>query len=464
MVTRYGKLQEEVEYSHEQIARQAAISHLQLEEIERLKEMVGRANNDRELEMQVEEYKAQLAEKNEQINKYLKALNSPKEDYGDKFVEAEQARLKAEEMYNEMGSKDKYLETLKEQLNQAHQEIEELKHKLCSEATSLLEIDHLRSDNARLINLLKGTKEYKNFAEYSEDSKGVVNIQVKYKGCARRCMSDMNQDKFEQWVPIEAFRIAQELKTTPLTDDIIDKVLVELNRIWREREKRQVERIKGKYALELANLRRQMAMRVPFTEVQANKHIAKLKSDIKALQRDAKLTSKIPTKERQKIEVVDEALKMAGSLQRQNADFSERNTALMRRVQELEQVITGEEYEKQKFMEGAAWISEKIMQEIDRYGDLINSLIREYNARTEEKDINGEIDILFVSTTQAWLLESIDQSFEKLNEKIKAMSDSTKYHSETAGEKVKSITHSIKPKKKTRIKELGNKILEEATL
>lgn len=461
LVARYEKLQEEIEYSHEQIARQAAISHSQLEEIERLKEAIAQSHNNHEVDAQIEEYKAQLEAKDEEIRKYVRVLNSPKEDREDKFVEEEQARFRMEEVYNQMEFKDKLVESLQDQLANARKDIDNFKRKQYSEATSLLEIEHLRSDNARLVNLLRGTKEYKDFAEYIEDSNGTVNVPAKRKGCARRCASEQNQDKFEHWVPVEAFRIAQDLKATPLTDDIVNKVLAELNRIWRERERKQVERVKGRYGVELANLRRQMAMRVPFTEVQANKHIAKLRAEIKALQRDAKLAAKVPTKERQKIEVVDEALKMAGSLQRQNADFSERNAALVRRVQELEQVMAGGEYEKHKFMEGAAWISEKIAQELDTYGEQVNSLIAEYNARTEDKDLHGEIDALFVSTTQAWLLESIDQSYEKLSEKIKGISDSAKYHSETVSGKVKAATRSIKGKKSL-AKELGNKLLEEA--
>ena len=450
LVSRYEKLQEEIQHSHEQIARQATISHSQVDEIERLKQTIKNHSGDNELKRQIEEYKFQLAEKDEIIEKYMNVINSQQEDSEGKFVNSEQAKIRIEEVNNEIVGKDRNLESLQNRLKEAYQVIEEMKRKLRSEATSMLENDHLRADNARLVNLLKGTKEYYNFAEYIEDSNGVINVPIKYKNCPKHCGSIMNRDQYEDWVPSEAFKIAQGLKVTPLTDEIINKVLLELNKVWREREKRQVDRLKAKYSLEMSDLKRQLAMRVPFIEVQANKHIAKLRAEIRTLQRDAKIASKLPTKERQKIGVVDEALKMAGSLQRQNADFSERNATLLKRVKELELLVTGEDYEKQKFMEGGSWISQRIIEELDKYGEQLNDLINEYNKRTEEKDVNGEIDALFVSTTQAWLLESIDQAFQKLSEKIKAINESTKYHSATSGEKVRSITETIRSKGKSK--------------
>jgi len=36
-----------------------------------------------------------------------------------------------------------------------------------SEGTAMLELDHLRKDNQRLIKLLASTKEYQNFGEFA---------------------------------------------------------------------------------------------------------------------------------------------------------------------------------------------------------------------------------------------------------------------------------------------------------
>ena len=76
-----------------------------------------------------------------------------------------------------------------------------------------------------------------------------------------------------------------------------------------------------------------------------------------------------------------------------------------------------EEFERSKFMEGAAWIgriiyyniyyillAQKMTTECDKYGRRVDELINEYNIRTRQKDLTGEIDAIFVSRTQAWLL------------------------------------------------------------
>jgi hypothetical protein len=56
---------------------------------------------------------------------------------------------------------------------------------------------------------------------------------------------------------------------------------MQLNKIWREREKRVIEKAKLKCESEVMNLRRQMTMKTGFDEFTAQKMIAKLKKDLK---------------------------------------------------------------------------------------------------------------------------------------------------------------------------------------
>eukprot|EP01022_Parablepharisma_sp_SALTPOND_P018457 TRINITY_DN3014_c0_g1_i1.p1 TRINITY_DN3014_c0_g1~~TRINITY_DN3014_c0_g1_i1.p1 ORF type:complete len:595 (+),score=92.45 TRINITY_DN3014_c0_g1_i1:2346-4130(+) len=461
LVERYEQLQDEVHHSHEQIARQASLSHSQLEEIERLKRELEKYRQNNEATERLRVYQDIISEKEEEIERLRERLDVIHEQE----VEKEQAQIKLESLGGELSRKDQVMDTLKAELDEANKKVEELKYKLKSEGAIMLEIEHLKADNAKLVSLLKGTKEYKKFAEYIEDSNGAVRIPTRSKTPGKKRGTEVKRESFEEWVPAEAFKVAQGFKSgSPLTDDIISKLLLDLNRIWREREKRQLDRLKTKYTSELADLRRQAAMRIPFDEVQANKHISRLKSDIRNFHKETKGAAKTAAKEKQKIEVLDETLKVIGNLQRQNAELTEKNTTLLERVQELEQALTGEEYEKQKFMEGAAWMALKLHSEVERYGGQLNELINEYNKRTEEKDLKGEIDALFVSTTQAWLLESVDYAYEKLSTKIKSAASSARYHSEMAGEKFKSVTETVKGDVKSKgsyMDELEERIFEE---
>jgi len=469
LIVKYEQLQDEVQHSHEQIARQASQSHDQLEEIEKLKHEVDneRIKYDSTTTDRLQIYQNELREKNAEIEELRQRLKSSENIDESKLVEAEQNKIQFSSLTTQLSEKEAELQETKNELQNALKQIQDLTLRIKSEGATLLEIEHLRDDNAKLVSLLKRTKEYKEFAEYVEDSSGAIRVPTRSKTPGRRkTYSDYKKDPLDDWVPIEAFRLGQSfrmLNNGPLTDEIINKLLTDLNRIWRERERKQIDRIKTKLTSENADLKRQLAMRVPFDEVQANKHIARLKADIRTIQKDTKSSKTIPTTIfPPKLEVVDETLKMAGSLQRQNAELTEKCEKLQSKVADLENLLKSEEYEKHKFMEGAAWMASRIQKEVSKYGDTLNELIREYNKRTEEKDLRGEIDALFVSSTQAWLLESVDCAFEQLSGKIKNAVNSSKSQSETVGEKLLGLESSIKKgePKTTYRDELDERIFE----
>ena len=66
------------------------------------------------------------------------------------------------------------VEKLEKELADVKQELAETKMTRKSEGQALLEIEHLRADNDRLIKLLKKTKDYKKFANFAEDNQGSV--------------------------------------------------------------------------------------------------------------------------------------------------------------------------------------------------------------------------------------------------------------------------------------------------
>ena len=180
-------------------------------------------------------------------------------------------------------------------------------------------------------------------------------------------------------------------------------------------------------------------MRIPYDGIQANKHISRLKCDLKTALSEPKISGVkekfIPTDKG----VVDETLKMAGSLQKQNTDLTGKITELVNRLKELEDIFNGGDYEKAKFLEGAVWMANKISKEIGMYSRQIDELISEFNKRTQEKDIKEEIDVLFISSTQAWLLESIDCACGYLRQKMVTLLDTAKVQLEKSEKKIISI-------------------------
>ncbi len=459
LVAKYDQMQEEVHHSHDQIARQASQTHAQMGEIEELKRQLydlAQRPSEENVRAKVSAYTSEIAQRDDEIN-HLKQLLAEKEDFNaSRVMMEEQYRTKTETLQRALEERERETEQMRKQLEEAQKRAEELSLRGKSEGVALLENEHLREDNVKLVALLKRTKEYKNFAEYIEDSGGVVGVtasrslsqppQKRSITTASSGLSRKEGPSVTEWVPSEAYKLAQELRAAPLTNELIDKLLANLNRIWRDREKKQIDRVKAKYSTELSDLKRQLVMRAPFDEIQANKHIARLRSDLR--NRDVP-KSKAPCKISALpagIDIVDETLKVASSMQRQNVELTEKAAGLLRRVSELEELISGEDIDKARFMEGAAWMAEKLLDEVSRYASQLDELIAEYNRRTQEKDMRGEIDAIFVATTQAWLLEGLDCACGQMKAKVQSVAASAQHQAGAASEKLRSVA-AVDPKK-----------------
>lgn len=61
-----------------------------------------------------------------------------------------------------------------------------------------------------------------------------------------------------------------------LTPELITTLLSNLNKIWQEREKKQIQRLKKESQEEITKLKRQLVARKPFDSIQAKKTIARL--------------------------------------------------------------------------------------------------------------------------------------------------------------------------------------------
>ena len=81
---------------------------------------------------------------------------------------------KALDTFKELESKSSIAENLQKELARVKQELAEVQVTRKSEGKAILEIEHLRADNDRLVKLLKKTKEYKSFSGFAEDNLGSV--------------------------------------------------------------------------------------------------------------------------------------------------------------------------------------------------------------------------------------------------------------------------------------------------
>ena len=102
----------------------------------------------------------------------------------------------------------------------------------------MLELECYKADNDRLIKLLNSTKEFKDFAEFAQDNKGSVRYLAGEKKYGKSKIQDEEEE--ESWIPQEAFKIAHNYREKygeGLTETLINKMLKELNKVWRDRER-----------------------------------------------------------------------------------------------------------------------------------------------------------------------------------------------------------------------------------
>ena len=92
-----------------------------------------------------------------------------------------------------------------------------------------------------------------------------------------------SEEAQDGWVPNDAYVLAHTFRKrfgNELTPDLINDLLRDLNKIWRDREKKQIARLKTNYSQELATMKRKLQHRAPLDEVVSKKNIATLKKQV----------------------------------------------------------------------------------------------------------------------------------------------------------------------------------------
>lgn len=147
-----------------------------------------------------------------------------------------------------MAKRIELTDVLQRDLRQCQEDLE-LQQNARPESQAVV-VEQLKQDNERLLAMLRETKEYRDFAGFVEDSGGNVVSKPSVKAAA---------NIVEEWLPDEAFRVAHQFREqhgNDLTPALINQLLGDLNKIWREREKRQISRIKQQCAEQIAVLKR----------------------------------------------------------------------------------------------------------------------------------------------------------------------------------------------------------------
>jgi hypothetical protein len=318
----------------DQIARQASHNQKLNEEVTRLTSKLNELSNtnknlNEKCKTKFEILNKELEEKEQQIDKILAQIKAKDETIKYYSVNNEQT-IRSQNLYKEELEKMKKLyEESEEKIRNLERTIDNLYINRKSEAGLLLEIEHLKDDNVRLLEMLKSTDEYRDFAYLAETVTGGIkfinnacNCDTNRRKCSctnksnlKRCKSECKttgtknnpkspscvrecekkrlekEDVFnsDNWVPADAFKFAHDFKNKyniEMSESLINDLLSSLNKIWRDREQKQISRLKTKYQSEIMGLRRKNMMRSPYDEFQSNKTISRLKKDLKNVKDD----------------------------------------------------------------------------------------------------------------------------------------------------------------------------------
>lgn len=126
-----------------------------------------------------------------------------------------------------------------------------------SEGTALLEIEHFKADNERLVQMLASTKEFNAFGKLAldtaENTIRYMNPGVPTSGNVKECQKQRklmtkfeSSEEKENWIPEEAFRVVHDFRNrcaSTVSQAVMNQLLADLNKIWRDREKKSISRV-----------------------------------------------------------------------------------------------------------------------------------------------------------------------------------------------------------------------------
>lgn len=396
-----------------------------------------------------EDYQHEINEREDELARLRARLHNKAEELKVAEIGAitNQSRVITEQQ--KVQAKSEEVEKLIKDLAETKQELAQVYATRKSEGQALLEIEHLRADNDRLVKLLRKTKEYKNFAGFAQDNQGSIRFlpvatkdRCEVKPCPANKYNenvDPNSEE-DSWVPQEAFDVAYKYRSqygNELTDTLINKLLQSLNTVWRDRERKQLARAKTVYNREIARLKRQILNTAPLKEVKARNQIARLKNQLADCQKNLRQTvakKKKNLRETEITEHVEKAFKIAGDYQDERNKVVMENKMLKVRLQDAEQLHGDQDYERAKFMQGAAWQATKSLNENKDLQQKVKDIIEDFRVHERNLDTDGDVGglQLFRHKNHEIVLEEIQDAIDKCNDNFTTMMETATDHFSTS--------------------------------
>ncbi len=364
-------------------------------------------------EEQIDKLLEQIKEKDNKI-KYMTVNNAINMRYSDSF----QTDVEKYKLINK---------SQKERIDELEKEINDLYINKKSEGNLIMENQHLKDDNLRLLEMLKTTNEYKDFAYLNETTPGGIRfvhdppLSKKHKHeCEKRETENLLKKNNENWIPNEAFNIIYDFKkkyNMEINDKVISDLLGCLNQVWRDKERKQITRVKAKYQREIIDLKKKYGIQVyngnDFEE--EKKQIEKTKCRAQRIDKRDIINNQFNGMSKQ---LVENAKEVANKFDGKRKGYEDQ-------IKVLKGQLIAKDIKKNKKSVNQVSINliDRALGEIDKIILTFNELQKEFHDRIKDTEIMasgnlGNANIKMVNNNVKWLLKSMNDILENSKSRL----------------------------------------------
>lgn len=376
--------------------KMSSISLTNQAELEKLKQ--GYENLRREVfekQYEIQKYESILREKDEKIKEL---------SHGPEYEMSEMGNL--------------YLENkiLREKIVETEKSIDDLYFLKKNDSAILLEIEKLKEDVKRLVQLLRSTEEYKEFAENAN----LMNDDIRFlKGVHKEKGTNKNfklwadqrklKSEFENffWIPTDAFKYANDFRIKyqgNFTEEIIESLLFELNKIWKEKHEKSISKLKSKYESSISNIKNQYTSSNVQSNLVNQKVISRLRDQVNKGNKDSKTNKKIDD-----LDALNTTIKQTTRDVKKMQLLENENKQLTAKLQRMMDTSLSRQSHP-AFIDGASWLYGKLRKQLDKFVDIFKELIEEFESKLEKIVIdfreNAETNIII--SRSKWLISGIE--------------------------------------------------------
>ena len=377
-----------------------------------------------------------LEGKEKQIDKLNKELNQK-----DEKLRALSVNHKLNQNERDITKKD--LEDQKKINKQQNKIISDLQKQLDivnihkkNEGALSLEVEHLKQDNIRLLEMLQESSDPKtrNLAFLDNSSSGGIMF-IRPNSNNNRAKSTENFNSFKsirentsrkegnRWIPLEAYECAMEFKNKynlDMSDIELEQLLISLNKIWQEKLKREINSVKAKYQNEIKELRMKLGMKSSFNEFSLKKENESLKNNLMIARdnlRDNIVMKHKLNEQPDGNEKIKNIFRTTNTTRKNKKCFLSENERLKQKLKENNEFTHHNDYHN-----GALWMALKTCDEMNKCQKNINDLFGIYEDKVRYSLYGNENDysyrIKIMDNSVNWLVKNLQDSLFEAKSKM----------------------------------------------